>query len=141
MTSGPRATYPTERSPQNRRRWFLAASTAVVIMGVALAVIGYLKYSDTDVKGEATGYEIIDSHTVAVQFTVTRSDPSQPAACVVRGRSLDGGETGRREILIPPSKNTQIGVKTTVQTSQPPVIGEVFGCSTTIPAYLKADKQ
>jgi hypothetical protein len=113
----------------------------VVIAGVALAVFAYFKYSDTDVKGEVTGYEVIDSQTVAVQFTVTRSDPSRPAACVVRGRSLDGSETGRREILIPPGKESQIGFKTTVRTSQPPVIGEVFGCTTTIPAYLKADKE
>lgn len=73
----------------------------MVIAGVALAVFAYFKFAETDVKGEATGYEIIDSHTVAVQFTLTRPDPSQPAACVVRGRSLDGSETGRREILIP----------------------------------------
>ena len=141
MTSGPRATYPPERSPQSKRRWFIAGSAFVVIAGVALAVFAYFKFAETDVKGEATGYEIIDSHTVAVQFTLTRPDPSQPAACVVRGRSLDGSETGRREILIPPGHDTQVGFKTRVQTSQPPVIGEVFGCTTKIPAYLKADKE
>ena len=141
MSSGPRATYPPERSPQSKRRWFIAGSAFVVIAGVALAVFAYFKFAETDVKGEATGYEIIDSHTVAVQFTLTRPDPSQPAACVVRGRSLDGSETGRREILIPPGHDTQVGFKTRVQTSQPPVIGEVFGCTTTIPAYLKADKE
>jgi hypothetical protein len=136
--SGPRATYP-ERSEtaQSRRRWFIALSVLVVGAGVALAAIGYTKFSTADVTGEVTGYEIIDDSTVAVQFTVERSDPGKAAACVVRGRSRDGGETGRREILIPADSAERIGVRTEVTTSRPPVIGEVFGCTTDVPAYLR----
>ena len=87
--------------------------------------------------GRICGYEIIDGSTVAVQFTVERSDPCRAAACVVRGRSRDGGETGRREILIPADSAERIGVRTEVTTSKPPVIGEVFGCTLDVPAYLK----
>ena len=31
------------------------------------------------------------------------ADPSVPAVCIVRARSIDGDETGRREVLVPPS--------------------------------------
>ena len=94
--SGPRATYPEHSATaQTRRRWFVALSILVVVAGVTLAAIGYSKFGTADVSGEATGYEILDDSTVAVQFTVDRSDPSKPAACVVRGRSRDGSETGR----------------------------------------------
>ena len=135
--SGPRATYPEPSGdPRSRRRWFIGLSVLVVVAGVGLAALGYTKFADEEVKGEGTGYELLDSSTVAVQFTLTRSDPSRPAACVVRGRSKDGSETGRREVLIGPGTDKQRGVRVEVKTSAPPVIGEVFGCTTDIPAYL-----
>ena len=136
--SGPRATYPEQRgSTRSRRRWFVGLSVLVVVAGVAIAALGYTKFGDEDVKGEGTGYELIDSSTVAVQFTLTRSDPSKPAVCVVRGRSKDGSETGRRDVLIAAGPDRQQGVRALVKTSQPPVIGEVFGCTVTVPAYLR----
>lgn len=135
--SGPRATYPVERSTSSRRRWFLVLTTLVVATGVALAVLGYNKFADPDVSGQATGYDILNSSTVAVQFTVNRADPTQPVACVVRARSKDGSESGRREVLVPPG-DPQVGQRVDVSTSRPPVIGEVFGCTTDVPAYLRA---
>ncbi|MGW0037048.1 DUF4307 domain-containing protein [Gordonia sp. NPDC003376] len=133
--SGPRATYPVEQSARSKRYWFLGLSALVVITGVVLALIGYQKFADPDVSGQATGYEILDPSTVAVQFTVNRADPTQPVACVVRARSIDGDETGRREVLIAPGV-AQEGHRVNVSTSKPPVIGEVFGCTTDVPAYL-----
>ncbi|MBY4574079.1 DUF4307 domain-containing protein [Gordonia paraffinivorans] len=139
--SGPRATYPEQSgSALTRRRWAFGLTILVVVAGVVLAVIGYSKFGTSDVSGEATGYEILDDRTVAVQFTVDRSDPSKPAACVVRGRSKDGSETGRREILIPADDAERIGVRTEVTTSRPPVIGEVFGCTVDVPPYLQPDQ-
>ncbi|RPA65286.1 DUF4307 domain-containing protein [Gordonia oryzae] len=135
--SGPRATYPVAQSASSRRLWFIALSVLVAIVGVVLAVIGYHKFADPDVSGQATGYDILNPSTVAVQFTVNRADPSQPVACVIRARSQDGSETGRREVLIGPGQ-VQEGHRVEVKTSEPPVIGEVFGCSTSVPAYLTA---
>ncbi|AZG45012.1 DUF4307 domain-containing protein [Gordonia insulae] len=134
--SGPRATYPTAQTASSRRGWFIVLSVLVVVVGVGLAFLGFTKFATPDVSGEATGYQILNPSTVSVQFTVTRSDPGRPAACVVRGRSLDGDETGRREVLIPAGSQGQMGVRTEVTTSKPPVIGEVFGCTTDVPAYL-----
>lgn len=134
--SGPRATYPAAQSARSRRNWFIALSVLVVAAGVGLAILGYSRFATPDVSGEATGYDLIDESTVAVQLTVTRADPGSPVACVVRGRSIDGDETGRREILIPGGTQTQVGMRTEVTTSKPPVIGEVFGCTADVPAYL-----
>ncbi|MGV9824328.1 MULTISPECIES: DUF4307 domain-containing protein [unclassified Gordonia (in: high G+C Gram-positive bacteria)] len=133
--SGPRATYPVAQSARSRRYWFIGLSVAVVVIGIALAAIGYTKFADPDVSGQATGYDILDSSSVAVIYTVNRSDPTRPVACVVRARSKDGSETGRREVLVPPGQQ-QEGLRTVVRTSEPPVIGEVFGCTTNVPAYL-----
>ena len=91
------------------------------------------------IRDRGTGYSIVDSSTVDVSFTVTRNDPSKAVACVVRARSRDGDENGRREVLIPPGDSQQTAVDSRVKTTGPPAIGEVFGCTTSVPPYLTAD--
>jgi hypothetical protein len=56
----------------------------------------------------------------------------------VRARSIDGGETGRREVLVPPSSQATVQVTTVVKSSKRPVVGDVYGCGTDVPAYLVA---
>lgn len=138
--SGPRATYPAEQSHASRRRWFLICSVGVVLAGLAIAFIGYKNYADPEVSGTATAHEILSSDTIAVQYTVERSNPDQAVACVVRGRAYDGAEVGRREVLIPAGDGVQVGARTVLHTSRPPVIGEVFGCTTSVPSYLQTEK-
>lgn len=135
--SGPRASYPVPRTATNRRRWFIGLTVLVVVAGVGLAYLGYTKFADPDVSGDITAYEITGPNTVAVQFTVTRKEPDRPVACVVRARSRDGAETGRREVLVP-AGDAQVGTRAEVKTSSEPAIGEVFGCTTSVPAYLTA---
>ncbi|MFW0791135.1 DUF4307 domain-containing protein [Gordonia sp. CPCC 205333] len=134
--SGPRATYPVERSRSSRKRWFYVLSVVVVAAGLTIAYIGYRQFGDPKVSGQATGYQITSSNSIEVQFTVTRQDPGTAVACVVRARAKDGGEVGRREVLVPAGESTQVGAGSQVLTSRPPVIGEVFGCTTTVPPYL-----
>ncbi|MFT3663296.1 MAG: DUF4307 domain-containing protein [Gordonia sp. (in: high G+C Gram-positive bacteria)] len=137
--SGPRATYPVEQSQASRRRWFLIGSVAVVVAGLVLAFVGFKQFGDPEVSGQAVGHDVLGSDAVAVQYTVNRKDPSVPVACVVRGRAKDGAEVGRREVLIPAGE-VQVAARTTVYTSRPAVIGEVFGCTASVPAYLQPDK-
>jgi hypothetical protein len=111
----------------------------VVLAGIGIAWVGYTRFADPPVSGEGTGYTIVDSSTVDVSFTVTRSDPGQAVACVVRARSRAGDETGRREVLVPPGDSQQTSVESRVKTTGPPAIGEVFGCTTSVPPYLTAD--
>jgi hypothetical protein len=75
---------------------------------------------------------------VRVTITVTRDDPSRPVVCIVRARSIDGSETGRREVLVPPSSQKTVQVTTAVKASRPPVVGDVYGCGTDVPSYLVA---
>nr|WP_235831543.1 DUF4307 domain-containing protein [Gordonia zhaorongruii] len=135
--SGPRATYPVERSRSSRRRWFIGLSVLVVVIGLGLAFVGFRQFGDPDVSGEATAFEIESSNSVFVQYTVNRADPGQAVTCVVRARAQDGSEVGRREILIPAGDQVQVGARTQVLTSRAAVIGEVFGCGATVPPYLQ----
>ena len=98
-----------------------------------VAIVGFQRLGTGDVKGELGGYRLVDDGTAEVTISVTRKDPSRPVVCIVRARSIDGGETGRREVLVPPSSHATVQVTAIVKTSQRPVMGDVYGCGTDVP--------
>jgi Domain of unknown function (DUF4307) len=123
--------------PPSRRR---AAALAVVVaaVGVVVAVIAYQRLGRNDVDGTLAGYRLIDAQTVSVTISVTRKDPARPVDCIVRVRAKDGSETGRREVLVAPSTQTTVQVTAIVKSSKPAVVGDIYGCGTDVPAYLRA---
>ena len=70
-------------------------------------------------------------------MAVTRKDPSRAAVCIVRARSVDGAEVGRREVYIAPSESGTVQIDTTIETTARPAVGEVYGCSFDVPSYLR----
>jgi hypothetical protein len=109
-----------------------------VTAGLALAVVGYQRLGHSDVRGTLAGYRLIDSQTVSVTISVTRTDPSRPVDCIVRVRAKDGSETGRREVLVPPAAQATVQVTTIVKSSKPAAVGDIYGCGTDVPGYLRA---
>lgn len=139
MTERPPARYGRQPKSRLSRRWIIAGLTVVILaIGVAVALVGYQRLGRSDVSGTLGGYKLVDDETVEVTITVNREDPSRPAVCIVRGRSRDGSETGRREVLVPPSTQDSVQVTTIVKTSRPPVVGDVYGCGFDVPGYLVA---
>lgn len=122
--------------PSQRRAAILAIVVAAA--GVVLAAIGYQRLGRSDVEGTLAGYRLIDSQTVSVTISVTRKDPSRPVDCIVRVRAKDGSETGRREVLVAPSEQATVQVTTVLKSSKPAVVGDIYGCGTDVPAYLRA---
>ena len=114
------------------------AGVLVVAAGVAVAVVGYQRLGPATSPGTLAGYRVIDHQTASVTISVTRSDPSRPVDCIVRVRAKDGSETGRREVLVPPSEPATVQVTTIVKSSQPPAVADVYGCGTDVPGYLRA---
>lgn len=134
----PDARYGRPRlSHRARRRVAIALGVLVAAAGIVIAVIGYQRISTSAVTGSLVGYRLVDDETASVTISVTRSDPSRPVACIVRVRATNGSETGRRELLVPPSEATTVQVTTTVKSSQPPVMADVYGCGTEVPSYLR----
>lgn len=134
----PDARYGRPRlSRRARRRVAIALGVLVAAAGIVIAVIGYQRISTSAVTGSLVGYRLVDDETASVTISVTRSDPSRPVACIVRVRATNGSETGRRELLVPPSEATTVQVTTTVKSSQPPVMADVYGCGTEVPSYLR----
>jgi Domain of unknown function (DUF4307) len=137
-TPRPVARYGRARLSRGPRRGVLIAlAVLVVAAGIGIAVVGYQRLGTSDVSGSLAGYQVIDDETASVTITVTRSDPSRPVDCIVRVRSKDGGETGRREVLVSPSDQATVQVTTTVKSSKPPVMADIYGCGTDVPGYLR----
>ncbi len=134
----PQSRYGGGRPSLPSRRLFVALSVVVVAAGVALALFVYQRMGRGDVEGTLAGYRLIDSQTVSVTISVTRKDPSRPVDCIVRVRAKDGSETGRREVLVPPSEQATVQVTTVLKSSKPAVVGDIYGCGTDVPGYLRA---
>jgi len=100
-----------------------------------VAVIGYRNLGTTPIRSEVLGFTLVSGNAVQLRLTVIRDDPSHPAVCIVRARSQDGEETGRKELYVPPAAGP-IVLSTVVHTSRPPVTADVYGCSLQVPAYL-----
>jgi Domain of unknown function (DUF4307) len=120
------------RSP----RWLPVLLFAVVLLaGLAVALVGYRNFGPRPIESEQTGFRVLDDGSVRVTFQVVRDEPQRPAVCIVRARSADGDETGRKEVLVEPGPRS-VAAETVLRTSRRPVTGEVFGCSYEVPEYL-----
>ena len=139
MIERPAARYGRQRLSRSNRRW-IAVGLGVLVLaaGIGIAVMAAQRLGTGEVMGDLAGYQLLDDETVQVAITVTRDDPSRPVVCIVRARSIDGSETGRREVLVPPSSQKTVQVTTIVKASRPPVVGDVYGCGTDVPSYLVA---
>ena len=137
MIERPEARYGRQRLDRRTRRWIAIGLTVlVVVLGVAIAAVAFTRLGSAEVEGELGGYRVLDDQTIEVTMSVTREDPSRPVVCIVRARSYDGTETGRRELLVPPAEQTTVQVTTLVKTSAPAVVGDVYGRGTEVPSYL-----
>jgi Domain of unknown function (DUF4307) len=137
MIERPADRYGRQRLSRRARRWIVIGLTVVVVAaGATVAIVASQRLGSGDVKGELGAYRLVDDETVEVTISVTRNDPSRPVVCIVRARSIDGSETGRREVLVPPSSHATVQVTTTVKSSRPPVVGDVYGCGMKVPSYL-----
>ena len=119
-----------------RRRVAIVLGVLATLSLTGLAAAAYRHFEGADVKGRMAAYEVLDDQTVAVTISMTRKDPATPVVCIVRARSKDGAESGRREVLIGPADARTVQVTTTVKSVRPPGAGDIYGCGTDVPAYL-----
>ena len=125
-------------SPGSRRRVAIGLRVLAALASLGLAIFAYQRFEGEAVKSKAVAYEVLDDQTMSVTISVTRRDPSTPVVCIVRVRSRDGAETGRREIVVPEATDKTVQVTTTVKSYARPFVGDSYGCGTTVPGYLVA---
>lgn len=138
-TARPESRYGHARLSRAGRRGVVGVLAALTVAAVTVAaVVVYHRLGTGDVEGKLAGYRLLDNDAVAVTISVTRSEPSHPVQCIVRARARDGSETGRREVLVGPAEQQTVQVTTTLRSSKPPVMGDIYGCGANVPAYLRA---
>lgn len=125
----------TRRRAPRWLQWSLFGLVFVLALGVS--VVAYRNLGSAPIEAKRLTYRILDDNSLRMTLEVRRDEPRRPVACVVRARSLDGTETGRREILVPPSSGVTQAA-TVITTTQPPVAGDVYGCTYTVPEYLSS---
>ncbi|WP_068280826.1 DUF4307 domain-containing protein [Aldersonia kunmingensis] len=137
---GPADRYPSATGRRRSSRWVIVLlGVLVVALGIGIAYVGYREFGVKEIEGKQVSFEVVDDSTLTIKMGVTRQDPSRPAVCIVRARSRQGDETGRREVYVAPSDSGTVQFDVPIRTSRPPVIGEVYGCSFDVPAYLEVN--
>jgi len=77
MIERPAARYGRQRLTRRARRRIAIGLTAlVVVAGVAIAAVAFVRFGAGNVRGEIGAYRILDEETVEVTASVTRDDPS-----------------------------------------------------------------
>ncbi|CRK61581.1 PROBABLE CONSERVED MEMBRANE PROTEIN [Alloactinosynnema sp. L-07] len=124
------------KPPARRSR---RATTLMIAAGLAVGgVVAYLAYQNlgtAPIEAERTSFSNLPGNQMQLVFDVTRETPDRAAVCIVRTRSLDGGEGGRKEVYIAPGPD-RVRVTTVIVSSTEPVTADIFGCSYQVPEYL-----
>ncbi len=124
----PPGRYGRRREPRRHRRWVpAAAALAVVVAGVAVAVLLHQRYGEGPYDAEVVRYTEVTDSQVVVEFRVNLP-AGKAALCTLRARNRAGLEVGRAQVRVPPSNDPHPLVTHRLATSGRPVTGEVQGC-------------
>lgn len=126
--------YGTKSKRTSKRTYWIVGAVALVA-GAVVAWIGYVNFGTAPIETQTTSFANLPDDRMKMTFDVTRDTPERAAVCIVRARTLDGSEGGRKEVYIPPAKGA-ITMTTIITSSGEPVTAEVFGCSYQVPPYL-----
>ncbi len=128
--------------PRPARRWTRLVWIALaLVVGIVIAVIAYRNLGSAPIEGKQLATTEITDGSMKLTFSVARDQPERPAVCIVRARSADGDEVGRKEVFIPSAASSVGPIEriTVLRTAKRALVGEVFGCSYQVPAYLSAE--
>jgi hypothetical protein len=130
----PAGRYGSRGRRASRRTVWLVAACALAVGGV-LTYVAYTNLGAAPIETQRTGFSNLPDNAMRMTFDVMRDQPERPAVCIVRVRTADGAEGGRKEVLIPPG-GTATPVSTVIRSTSEPVTADVFGCSYQVPEYL-----
>ena len=103
-----------------------AAALIVVLLLVSIRL--YRQYGDPTYDAQVIRYVDISDTQVTIDFLVT-VPPGGSATCVLRARSYDGAEVGRRSVQVTAADGErQVTASELVRTTARPFIGEVLRC-------------
>ena len=124
----PPGRYGRRRDGRRRLALPMIFGALVLAASLLLAVRFYERYGDPDYDAQIIGWTDVTPAGMTIEFTV-RVPAGGAARCVLRARSYDGAEVGRRTVTVtaPPGSTTAAGrepVATTARASH----GDVLRC-------------
>jgi len=125
----PPGRYGHRRAPGIRRRVVpIVFAVLILTASVALTVRLYDRYGGTDYTSRIVGWSDDSDTRLTVEFEV-RIPANGTAACVLRARSYDGAEVGRREVRVAnPGATGPIRAREDVPTRARASHGDVVRC-------------
>ncbi len=118
------------RRRDGRRHWGLPIllGAVVVVASLLLAVRLYSQYGDPDYDGQIVGWTEVTPAGMTIEFTV-RVPAGGAATCLLRARSYDGAEVGRRTVTLTAQPGaTTIDGRERVATTARASHGDVLRC-------------
>lgn len=86
-----------------------------------------LDHANRDVTASIPSYEVTSDQTLEAHIEV-RKDKDDVAVCILRSRSADGTEVGRKEVRIPAADSKTVTVVEVLRTTARPNTAELDGC-------------
>jgi len=118
------------RRRDGRRRLLVPVLFAVLVLAVSvlLAVRLYARFGDPDYDPRIVGWTEVSTTGMTIEFTV-RVPAGGSAVCVLRARSYDGAEVGRRTVTVAaPAGSTTAAGRERVTTTARASHGDVLRC-------------
>jgi hypothetical protein len=117
--------YGRRRSPG--ARWAIGVASAVAVALVAL--FGWMVVSNalSAVDSDTTGFEVIDSHSVALSFQIT-APADRTVACALEAQDAEHGVVGWRIVEIEASELRARAFREVIPTTAPATTGFVNSC-------------
>jgi hypothetical protein len=121
---------PAGRYGPERRGWSRPTTAAVVALAVlftgAVVALGW-RLSNPAVSFQVRAFDVTSDDAVELTFLVRRKDADTAVTCLVRARSEQNQEVGRRTIVIPPGRAEVVTV-TVIKTTALATLAEVQQC-------------
>ncbi|WP_151548867.1 MULTISPECIES: DUF4307 domain-containing protein [Corynebacterium] len=138
QSTEPTATYDSKRGTISGK--IIAVGAVIFAIVTVIVIVQYSqKLQAGSVDGQITKFERVEDNMIAATVDITRDDVDKPAYCIVTAMNYDAVEVGRREIYIPSGGEHTTRHNTTITTRDIPVVADIYGCSNTIPDYLKGE--
>jgi len=135
MNTPPPGRYGPRSATGATRRGAIIFGVVAVVVSTVIAYFAFSLIGSEPITAERVAFAPQPHNKMSVTIDVRRDQPQRPAVCVVTVLDISGEETGRREVYVPPADD-DVRLRTVIQSGDPPVTADVFGCTYSVPEYL-----